>query len=133
MMWLRCFFISFIVFSVIDLIWLGIVAQGFYQHFIGHLMRESPFWPAAFLFYFFFILGLMVFVIQPAIQQQSTRNAFFKGAFFGFITYMTYELTNWAVLNSWPAGIVLPDILWGMLLCSSVSYLSTKLYLHFFN
>jgi len=132
-MWIRSFLITLSIFTVIDLIWLGIIAQGLYQHFLSHLMRETPFWPAAFLFYFCYIIGLMYFVINPAIEAKSSKQALIRGSFFGFITYMTYEFTNWAVIAAWPLGIVFIDIMWGVILCSLVSFFSSYVYLRFFS
>ena len=37
---------------------------------------------------------------------------------------MTYELTNLAVIQSWPLAIVPIDIAWGTLLGASVAYLA---------
>jgi uncharacterized membrane protein len=43
------------------------------------------------------------------------------GAMFGFFTYMTYELTNLALLKDWPLNIVVVDIIWGVVLCTAVA------------
>lgn len=114
-----------VVFLGIDLLWLGIIARKLYVHYMGHLLRTPPNWPVAFLFYGLFVVGLMVFAIQPALDQKNIAQAFKLGALYGFFTYMTYDLTNWAVLNDWPAGIVWIDILWGTILSALVSGIST--------
>jgi uncharacterized membrane protein len=119
------FLISMVVFLGIDLLWLGIIARKLYVHYMGHLLRTPPNWPVAFLFYGLFVVGLMVFAIQPALDQKNIAQAFKLGALYGFFTYMTYDLTNWAVLNDWPAGIVWIDILWGTILSALVSGIST--------
>ena len=123
------FLISFIVFLGIDLLWLGIVARKLYVHYMGHLLRTPPNWPVAFLFYGLFVIGLMIFAIEPAVQQKSIAYAAKWGALYGFFTYMTYDLTNWAVLKDWPAGIVGIDILWGTVLAMSVASASTYIIL----
>ncbi len=76
-------------------------------------MRPSPNWTAALIFYVFYIIGLMFFVIDPALQKQSWQYALLVGAFFGLITYMTYDLTNLATLNNWPLLVTLVDLAWG--------------------
>jgi uncharacterized membrane protein len=43
------------------------------------------------------------------------------GLFFGFITYQTYELTNYALVRDWPLIVVIADIVWGMVLSALVS------------
>lgn len=121
--------ISFIVFLGIDLLWLGIIARKLYVHYMGHLLRTPPNWPVAFLFYGLFVVGLMIFAIEPAVQQKSITHAAKWGALYGFFTYMTYDLTNWAVLKDWPPGIVGIDILWGTVLAMSVATASTYIIL----
>jgi uncharacterized membrane protein len=118
------FLIAFFIFLGIDMIWLGLIARRLYVHYMGHLLRTPPNWPVAFLFYGLFVLGLLIFCISPAIQKQSVPHALKMGALYGFFTYMTYDLTNWAVLKEWPSGIVWIDILWGTILAMSVAGLS---------
>ncbi len=125
------FLISFSVFLTIDLIWLGVVARKLYVHYMGHLLRTPPNWPVAFLFYALFVVGIMIFAIAPAIEQKNVAHAFKMGALFGFFTYMTFDLTSWAVLKDWPAGIVWIDILWGTTLSMMVAGISCFLILKF--
>lgn len=119
--------ITFAAFIVIDLIWLGIVAQPLYDHFIGEFLRESPNWYSALAFYSLFVAGVLYFAVDPALRQKSRRYAFKNGALFGFFTYMTYELTNHAVLEGWPFGIVLIDIAWGTVLGGATAVLAYSL------
>jgi uncharacterized membrane protein len=52
--------------------------------------------------------------------------ALFYGAFFGFITYATYDLTNLATLKDWPITITIIDLIWGTVLgglTTTLSYL----------
>ena len=123
------FLVSFVVFLGIDLLWLGVIARSLYVSYMGPLLRTPPHWPVAFLFYALFVVGLIIFAIQPGINQKSVAYALKWGALYGFFTYMTYDLTNWAVLKNWPAGIVWIDILWGTVLASSVAFISTYILL----
>ena len=43
------------------------------------------------------------------------------GAFFGLVTYAAYDLTSLAVMEGFPLKIALVDLVWGMVLCASVS------------
>ena len=119
--YLKLYGIALAVFLALDVLWLGVVARPTYVKHLGPLMREQVQWPAALLFYVFFLVGLMVFVIVPAIEAQSVARAVTLGIFYGFITYQTYELTNYAIVKSWPLPIVFIDIAWGMVLSGSVS------------
>ncbi|PLX20831.1 DUF2177 domain-containing protein [Candidatus Parcubacteria bacterium] len=121
---LKMYLITVPIFFAIDLLWLGVIAKGVYQKYIGHLMRETPNWPVAIVFYLLFIVGMIIFVINPAIQKDSWTYALAYGAMFGFFTYMTFDLTNWAVLKDWPWEIVIIDIIWGTSLSAIVSLVS---------
>lgn len=117
----KIYLIAVPIFFLIDLLWLGVIAKGVYQKYIGHLMRPSPNWPVAIVFYLLFIVGLVIFAIYPALKDSSWTHALYFGALFGFFTYMTFDLTNWAVLKDWPWQVVVFDIIWGIVLSSSVS------------
>ncbi|HHP7234478.1 MAG TPA: DUF2177 family protein [Desulfobacterales bacterium] len=112
---------SLVVFLVVDFIWLGWVAQPFYQRQLGELLSQRVNWPAAIAFYFLFIVGLMIFCILPALQRNSMATAMVLGGLFGFFTYATYELTNYALIRNWPAALVPVDIAWGVFLCTVVA------------
>jgi uncharacterized membrane protein len=120
---LKLFIIAFIVFFIIDMLWLGLIARNIYQDQIGHLLKKDVNWYAAIIFYLLFIAGLVVFVIQPAVAAQSLGRVVLLGAFFGLITYATYDLTNLATLKDWPIQITLIDLTWGTFLGASTSTL----------
>ena len=118
---LKLYAISVPVFFLIDFLWLGLIAKPFYDRHLGYILRAQVLWPAAILFYLFFLLGLVVFVIAPSVESGSLSKAILLGLFFGFITYQTYELTNYALVKDWPLIVVIVDIAWGMVLSSLVS------------
>ena len=132
MHYLLKFFITFIVFMGIDLIWLGFIARKLYVSYLGPFLRTPPNWPAAFIFYILFIIGLIIYAIEPAIVAKDVKKALLSGALFGFFTYMTYDLTNLATLKNWPIAIVPIDIVWGVILSASVSSISCFIYLKVF-
>lgn len=118
------FLVSFGVFLVIDLIWLGLIAKKLYSKYLGYLMAANVNWAAAIIFYVIFIIGVMYFVVLPALDAQSWTMALMRGAIFGFITYATYDLTNLATIRDWPLNITIIDLLWGTTLSASVSTIS---------
>lgn len=118
---IRNFLITFVVFMFVDLIWLGFVAKKLYSKYLGYIMSDKVNWSAAILFYVLFIIGLLVFVINPA---KSVSNALLLGAFFGLVTYATYDLTNLATLRNWPVFITIIDLIWGTVLSASTSTIS---------
>ena len=121
MKYLIHFLLTVPIFFAVDLIWLGIIGKPIYQKYIGHLMAEKVNWTAAIVFYLLFILGILIFAVYPALKLDKLSYAITYGALFGFFTYMTYELTNMAVIKDWSWQIVPIDIAWGTLLCTLVS------------
>lgn len=126
---LKMYVIAFGVFFIIDMFWLGVIARSFYRNQLGSMMRTDINWMAAVSFYLLFIAGILFFVLQPALAKDSLQYAVFVGAFFGLITYATYDLTNLATLKNWPLTMTLVDLVWGSVLASStaaVSFLIVK-------
>jgi uncharacterized membrane protein len=123
-MFIKLFLVALPVFVVIDMIWLVLVAKNFYQEHIGFLMRPDINWIAAIIFYLLFILGLITFVISPALDKHSWTHALLFGAFFGLITYATYDLTNLATIKDWPLIVTIVDLIWGTVLASSISLIT---------
>lgn len=123
-MFLKLYAIALPVFFAIDMVWLGLVAKDFYQKQIGFLMTPNVNWAAAIIFYLLFIVGLVLFVIEPALKFQSWNHAVLYGALFGLITYATYDLTNLATLKNWPLLVTVIDLIWGATLASSISTIS---------
>jgi uncharacterized membrane protein len=121
------YFITLAVFFVIDMIWLGVVARGFYRRHLGSFMSPKVNWIAAMLFYLLFIVGLLVFVIRPALVGGVLLNALFYGALLGLISYATYDLTNLATMKDWPLIVTVVDLIWGTVLGGVVSYISALL------
>jgi len=97
------------------------VAKDFYRGQIGSLLKSDINWTAAIIFFLLFIVGLVVFVITPAVEKGSWTYALVFGAFFGLITYATYDLTNLATIKDWPILVPLVDLAWGAVLAASVS------------
>lgn len=121
------YFITLVVFFVIDMVWLGAVAKGFYRRHLGAMMSPKVNWISAMLFYLLFIVGLLVFVIRPALAAGAPLNALFYGALLGLISYATYDLTNLATLKDWPVIVTVIDLIWGTFLGGVVSYVSALL------
>ena len=115
------YLLTMVVFFAIDLLWLGVVAKGIYNKYLGGLLADQVNWTAAIIFYLLFIVGIFVFAIMPAIEKDSWVKAILYGGLFGFFTYATYDLTNLATLKNWPVTIVFIDIIWGIILTASVS------------
>jgi uncharacterized membrane protein len=124
MMFAKLYAVTLPVFFLIDMVWLGLIAKGFYGKYLGYIMKSSPNWQAAVAFYLLFIVGLVVFVVSPAVDRQQWQYALGMGALFGLITYATYDLTNLATVKDWPIIVTAVDMVWGTVLAASVSVVS---------
>jgi uncharacterized membrane protein len=120
-MFLKLYAIALPVFFAIDMFWLGVVSKNFYRAQIGSLLKTDVNWVAAIVFYLLFIVGLVIFVITPAVEKSSWMHAVMFGALFGLVCYATYDLTNLAVAKDWPLLITIVDMIWGAVLAASVS------------
>ena len=87
-------------------------------------MADKTNWPAAIIFYMVYIIGLIFFALNPALKEGSLMYAALIGAFFGFITYATYDMTNLATLKNWPIFVTVVDIIWGTFLGSATTSIS---------
>lgn len=125
MQFLKHYLIALVVFTLIDLVWLLFISKKLYQEKIGHLMADKVNLPAAAIFYLLFIAALVFFVINPATAKQSILYALGAGAFFGLVTYATYDLTNLATLKGWPVSLTVIDLLWGSFVTSTTCAITT--------
>ncbi len=125
------YLLSFGSLLALDSLWLVKVAPKFYKSNIGHLMAEKPNLLAAGLFYVIYIVGLVVFVVQPAVADKSVLYAATRGALFGLVAYSTFDLTANTVFRDWPVKVTVIDMLWGTILTAGVCSLATWLYLRF--
>ncbi|MFT6210193.1 MAG: putative membrane protein [Bacteroidia bacterium] len=115
------YLLTTVVFFAIDLTWIGLVAKKFYWSNIGDLLKDEINWVAALIFYLLYIIGIFVFAILPAVENDSVTSAIFYGALFGFFCYATYDLTNLATLKGFPLKVVVVDMIWGTVLTGLVS------------
>ena len=119
-------YLSFLIALIaIDLVWLLGVAKNLYRNEMGDLMASEPKLLAGLAFYLLYALGVCIFVVVPALSKQSCLYALQYGALFGLFCYMTYDLTNLAVVRNFPTQLAFIDIAWGSFvtaLCASFAY-----------
>lgn len=120
--------ITSIIFLILDGIWLGFLSKNLYIENIGSLLRLKgnsidANWYAAIIVYIALISGILLLVLPKAGGE--LIPALLWRAFFGFVTYATYDFTNLSVLDKWTLKISIIDTIWGMVLCGLTSFLST--------
>jgi uncharacterized membrane protein len=112
------------VMAIFDAIWLTVVASKFYKSQIGQLLLDKPNMTAAVIFYVVYVVGIVAFVLSPALDKGSWAYALGYGALFGLVAYATYDLTNLSTLKGFTTKLVLVDMLWGVCLTAAVSIIA---------
>jgi len=120
-MFLKFYLVALSTLLALDALWLGLVAKNFYQRQIGFLLGAKFIWPAAVVFYLIFALGIVIFVVVPATESGSWKQALLLGGLFGLIAYAAYDLTNLATIKNWPLLVTIVDMAWGASLAAVVS------------
>lgn len=110
-----------VAFLAIDLVWIGLVANRFYQKHLGFMLRPDVQWAPAVLFYLLFVSAMLVFAVLPGLERASLWRAVVLGAFLGLVAYATYDLTNLALAKGFPAIVAVVDMLWGMTIAAVIA------------
>ena len=126
-MLIKQYLVALTTFLVVDMIWLGVIAKNLYSKYLGDIMTDKVNWLAAIIFYLLFIVGLVIFVINPGLESKSLIKTIGLAALFGLITYTTYDLTNLATIRNWPLLITIIDLVWGMTLSTIVATITILL------
>ena len=116
--------IAFVLFLIIDFVWLSIAVKYIYKPALGSLLLNKPILSAALLFYVLYIFGLTFLILLPNLKDFQIFNAFWMGAIFGLVAYGTYDLTNLATIKGWSLKVTIIDLIWGGILTSTVSGLT---------
>ncbi len=110
------YLVTLLVFVGVDLIWLTWVGGPVYRDALGDLLLPTVRMQPALAFYLIYPLGLTMFAVHSGLHGTGMAGAAVAGALFGFFTYATYDLTNFATLRHWTLAVTLMDIGWGCVL-----------------
>ena len=110
---LTAYFSILLTFLILDGIWLGWAMGPTYRTWLGPLMLDKPVIAPAVVFYLLYAAGVLVLAVQSGLRRNSLSHAVKLSAFVGLVAYGTYDLTNWATLQGWPAQLALVDWAWG--------------------
>ena len=114
------------IFAAIDAVWIGVVANKFYKSKMASLLKDKPNFVPAVIFYLIYVLGIVVLVLEPALNDESLARALGNGAVLGATAYAAYDLTNASTLKNWSKAVTVVDLLWGTFvtaLVSAIAYL----------
>ena len=107
---------ALLTFLLVDMAWLGTMAPRFYRPTLGDIAIAGVNLPPAIVFYALYPVGLLIFATIPALKSGSITTAVVFGALFGFFTYATYDLSNYATLRNWSLPLTIVDMAWGTML-----------------
>ena len=111
---------TLIVIVPIDFLFLGVIAKDLFTSQVGDMLGTVRLAPAI-LFYLLYVVGILIFVsAAPGTTWQTTL---LYGALFGFLCYMTFELTSMSLLKQWSWTVVIVDITWGTFVTAVASTL----------
>ena len=109
---------SAIAMLALDAIWLTTMVPRLYKPALGDLLADPPNLPVAAVFYLLYVVGIVFFAVQPAVEHRSWLAALGAGALLGLVAYGTYDFTNLATLRNWPLALSLVDVAWGAVVTS---------------
>lgn len=102
-----------LVFLALDAVWLSQMTPRIYKPVMGEMMRASPDFVAAGIFYVIYVSAIVFFAVAPALEQHSLSKAITTGGVLGFVAYATYDLSNQATLKMWDWKLTVADMAWG--------------------
>lgn len=111
--------LSILVFIVIDMIWLGFVANRLYYKKLSYLatVKNNSIvfnLPVGILTQALIAAGLfVVLTLATRIYGGPNLSTIAIGAFVSFVMYATYDLTSLSFVKGWPIDITIIDLLWG--------------------
>ena len=121
MEFLQHYVVTAVIFIVIDAVWLSVIANKFYKKQLGSLLAKKPNFVAAAAFYVLYLIAILVFALNPALDQGSLGYATSHAALLGLTMYATYDLTNHSTLKNWPAIVTFVDMAWGTFVTTLVT------------
>lgn len=104
---------TLVVFLAADIAWLSAMVKRVYRPALGNILLAGINLPPSIVFYLLYPVGIVIFAVLPALRSGSASTAIVYGGLFGFFTYATYNLTNFATLRNWTLQLTLVDNAWG--------------------
>ena len=103
-----------VIFFAMDFVWLSTMVGSFYRPRMAALLLDKPNLPVGGLFYLIYVVGVVAFVVLPALRGAGWTQAAWSGALFGLVAYATYDMTNLATIKGFSASVAAVDMVWGM-------------------
>lgn len=110
--------VIYLAFAILDFLWLGVIADNWYQTEMKSLLRnEVVTWP---WLIFYFMYGGVVFVLAVvANRDKPLLYAGIDGALLGLASYGAYNLTAYSIIDGFSVFIMAIDWIWGVFITAS--------------
>jgi uncharacterized membrane protein len=112
------FIVTIVSFVVLDTIYFSLMYR-FMNETIEKLQRKplAIRYSSALVCYLAMTTLLVYFIV---VKNNTIRESFFLG----FLVYLIYETTNYAILRDWPISLVFIDSIWGGILFMLVAMIN---------
>ena len=111
-------FVTIVSFLILDTLYFSMMYT--FMHEAIQKIQRKPLairYTSAFICYLAMTVLFVFFIVLP---KRTIREAFFLG----FLVYLIYETTNYAILRDWPLTLVWIDSLWGGILFMLVAIIN---------
>ncbi len=118
--------ISGTIFLLIDSVYL-MSLSGYFNTLVKNIQGKKITMKmlGAVLCYLFLIIGLNIFILQNGQYEKDLEKRVLYAGLLGLLVYGVYETTNYAILDNWDFKTVIIDTLWGGILFSLTTYLTS--------
>lgn len=118
--------VAIILFLIIDTPYLLFIAGNYYKTLIENI-QKSPLqvkYVGALITYIIMGISVKYLILD---RSKNEREVIINAALAAFIGYGLYDFTNYATFTNWTFEASVRDLLWGIILFITVSYLTYKI------
>ncbi len=112
MTFLKLYIISLVSYVILDSLWVGVIASGFYRKQLSFLFVDKINYLPIVVFYFLYVFGIVYIILEPNLSK-NLMHVFVSGLVLGLVAYGTYDLVNSATIKEWSNVATIVDMLWG--------------------
>ncbi len=111
----------------IDFFWIQLVMKDQYNKMIPDIQNDSMIVRIlpTLLSYVTIVLSIFLFALPKVSREYRLKDSLLYGGALGMLMYGMFAFTNYAVINKWTFKVVMLDVVWGFILYSIVTYLSS--------
>ncbi len=111
----------------IDFMWIQLVMKDQYNKMIPDIQNDSMIVRIlpTLLAYVVIILSVLLFSLPKISRETRLKDSLLYGGLLGMLMYGMFSFTNYAIISKWNMKVVLLDVVWGFILYTIVSYMSS--------